>query len=161
MKNPYERALGTRDVLRSLEQTPERIRTLVAGMREEDFARSHEAGKWTVGQLLDHLAQTEVIFSTRMRMALITPGYIVQPFDQDQMLAREGHHTGRESFEAYYALRRWNLPLYRGLSPEDREHRFTHPERGEMKVDDLLATLAGHELHHLAQIEQASADSRR
>lgn len=156
MKNPYEQALGTRDVLTSLEQTPERIRTLVAGMREEDFGRSHEAGKWTVGQLLDHLAQTEVIFGTRVRMALITPGYVVQPFDQDKMMAREGHHTGRESFEAYDALRRWNLPLYRSLSPEDREHRFTHPERGEMKVADLLSTLAGHELHHLTQIEQAA-----
>jgi uncharacterized damage-inducible protein DinB len=161
MKNPYEQALGTRDALTSLQNTPERIRALVGGMSEEGFRRSHAAGKWTVGQLLDHLALAEMMFAMRMRMALTTPGYVVQPFDQDAMMALEGKPTGREAFEAYYALRRWNLPFYRGLSPDQLERRFTHPERGELKVGDLLATLAGHELHHLAQIEQASADSRR
>jgi hypothetical protein len=28
-----------------------------------------------------------------------------------------------------------------------------HPERGELKVEDLLAMLAGHELHHVAHLE--------
>ena len=161
MTNPYGQALGTRDALAALEDTPERIRRLVDGMREEDFTRSYGAGKWTVGQLLDHLAEAEIIFGVRMRMALTTPGYVVQPFDQDKMMAREARHTGRDAFDVYYALRRWNLPLYRSLSPEERNLRFTHPERGEMKVEDMLSLLAGHELHHLAQIEQATTDSRR
>lgn len=158
MKNPYEQALGNRDVLSSLTETPERIRALVGGMHPDDFARSHAAGKWTAGQLLNHLAQTEMVFGVRIRMALTTAGYVVQPFDQDKMMARESGHAGGEAFDAYYALRRWNLSLYRSLSPEERRRRFTHPERGELTVEDLLSTLAGHELHHLAQLERATAD---
>lgn len=160
MKNPYEQALGARDVLTSLRETPERIRALVGGMEPADFRRSHGEGKWTAGQLLTHLAQAELMFGGRIRMALTAPGYVVQPFDQDRMMAREIRHTGGEAFDAYYALRRWNLVLYRSLSPEERERRFTHPERGELKVEDLLAMLAGHELHHLAQLELACAGSR-
>jgi uncharacterized damage-inducible protein DinB len=156
MKNPYEHALGTRDPLASLSETPERIRALVAGMRNEDFTRSFGAGKWTAVQLLDHLAQTEIFFGVRVRMALTTPGYVVQPFDQDKVMAREGQHSGRDSFDVYYALRRWNLPLYRSLTPEERGRRFIHPERGELKIEDLLTLVASHELHHLAQLEQAA-----
>ncbi len=155
MKNPYEHDLGTRDPLTVLADTPEKIRTLVSRMHDEDFTRTYDAGKWTAAQLLDHLAETEMMFGVRMRMALIVPDFIVQPFDQDKMMAREGRHTGREAFDAYYTLRRWNLPLYRELTPEDRERRFMHPERGQMKVADLLHLLAGHDLHHLAQIESA------
>ncbi len=153
MPNPYARDLGSRDALESLSQTPERIRALVGRMREEEFDQSYAAGKWTVTQLLDHLAEAEIIFGVRVRMALTTPNYVVQPFDQDKMLGREGRHTGREAFDAYYTLRRWNLPLFRGLTPQDLDIRFTHPEHGEMKVGDLLALLAGHELHHLPHLE--------
>jgi uncharacterized damage-inducible protein DinB len=157
MKNPYEQELDTRDPLAALGETPERIRALVVRMRNEDFRRSYGAGKWSAVQLLDHLAQEEMMFGMRMRMALTVPGYVVQPFDQDAFLAREGPHTGWEAFDAYYTLRRWNLPLYRSLTPEDRERRFTHPERGEMKVADLLSLLAGHEIHHLAHLEQIAS----
>ncbi len=154
MKNPYEERLATQDPLAALDETPERIRVLVGRMRNEDFGRSYGPGKWSAAQLLDHLVHEEMIFGMRVRMALTVPGYVVQPFDQDKMMAREGRHTGWEAFDAYYRLRRWNLPLYRSLTPEDRARRFTHPERGEMTVGDLLTVLAGHELHHLAHLEQ-------
>ncbi len=153
MANPYAQDLGARDALASLQQTPERIRELVAGWREEDFTRSRGADRWTAAQLLDHLAQTEMVFGVRVRMALVTAGYVVQPFDQDAMMVRETRHSGREAFEAYYAFRRWNLPLYRSLTADELARRFMHPERGEMTVGDLLALVAGHELHHLAQME--------
>ena len=156
MTNPYADDLGTRDAVAALAETPERIRTIVAGMREEDFSRSYGAGKWTAAQLLDNLAKTEMIFGLRIRMALTTPGYVVQPFDQDAILAREGRHTGRESFETYYALRRWTLPLYRSLTPDERDRRFTHPEHGEINIEYLLAVLAGHERHHAAHLEQVA-----
>ncbi len=155
MKNPYEQDLGARDVLAALRDTPERIRAVVGGMHAADFARTYGDGKWTVGQLLTHLAQAEMIFGQRIRMALTTPGYVVQPFDQDTWMAREANGAGSEAFDAYYALRRWNLLLYRSLSREERDRRFKHPERGEIDVENLLATLAGHELHHLAHLEQA------
>jgi hypothetical protein len=108
-----------------------------------------------VAQVLDHLAQMELVFGLRVRMALTTSGYVAQSVDQDEMMAREGPHSGREGFDAYYAMRRWNLPLFRSLTPEQRGRRFTHPERGEMTIEDLMALFAGHELHHLNQLEQA------
>jgi len=158
--NPYEKDLGTRDALTALEETPERIRALVGGMQASDFERAYGPAKWTATQLLEHLVQTEMTFALRLRMALTAEDYVVQPYDQDKFIAREPAHSGREAFEAYDILRRWNLPLYRSLTDDERMRRFTHPERGVITPDDRLRMLAGHELHHLEQLEQVAASVR-
>ena len=58
------------------------------------------------------------------------------------------------ALEAYLALRKLNLGLYRGVGEEERSRPFRHPEVGEMSVDWILRTLAGHDLHHLKQLEK-------
>jgi hypothetical protein len=104
-------------------------------------------------ELLVHLAQCEVVFGSRVRMALTHDGYVVQPFDQDAWLLREAGADGREAFWAYYAMRHLNLQLFSTLSPEDRRRPLVHPERGPMIVEWILESLAGHERHHLPHFQ--------
>jgi hypothetical protein len=151
--NPYGAGLGDMDVMRALADTPERLRSLADRMTPEQYARSYAPGKWTAGQLFLHLAQTELAFSMRVRMAITVEAYVVQAFDQDAWLLREPLVTGLDAFRGYYALRQFNLPLYRSLTPAERRRPLTHPERGRMLVEWILESLAGHERHHLAQIE--------
>ncbi len=154
--NVYEKDLGGRDPIAVLTEAPERIRAMVETMDEADLGRPWAPGKWSTAQMLSHLAQVEMVFGMRLRMALTTPNYVVQPFDQDKFMEREPVHSGRDAFQSYFVLRHWNLPLYSGLTDEERARAFTHPERGTMTVGELVAMLAGHELHHVAQIEQGS-----
>jgi hypothetical protein len=151
--NPYGVDLGDRDVLSALAETPEKLRAVAERMKPEQFLRSYAPGKWTAAQLFQHLAQTESAFGFRVRMAITTGNYVVQPFDQDIWLAREHTVGGLQAFQAYYAMRQWSLPLYRSLTPEERRRPFRHPERGQMLVEWILEMLAGHELHHLAHFE--------
>lgn len=152
--NPYGAALGDIEVMRALADTPERLRSLAERMTAEQHARSYAPGKWTGAQLFLHLAHTELAFNMRIRMALTTEAYVVQPFDQDAWLLREPIVTGLDALRGYYGMRQFNLPLYRSLTPEERRRAMTHPERGPMLVEWVLEFLAGHERHHLAQIEQ-------
>ena len=151
--NPYGQALGDRETMRALADTPERLRALAERMTPAQFAASYAPGKWSVQQLFLHLAQTELAFSMRVRMAITSEGYVVQPFDQDDWLRREPASGGLDAARAYYALRQFNLPLYRSLTPAERATRLHHPERGDMCVEWILESLAGHELHHLAHVE--------
>jgi hypothetical protein len=151
--NPYGGSLGERDAVAALGDTPARYRALAKRMTPGQFARAYAPGKWTATQLLLHLAQTELAFSVRLRMALTSDHYIVQPFEQDDWMRREPLVDGRDAFNAYFSLRQFNLPLYRSLTAEERGRVFEHPERGEMRVGWILELLAGHELHHLAHIE--------
>ena len=158
--NAYEATLRGQDPLVALAETPERIRELIGRMRMADFTRPLAPGKWNAREMLIHLAQCEMAYGFRVRLALSSEPYVVQPFDQDAFLAREPLLEAAAALAAYYAMRRWNLPLFRSLSPGERARTFRHPERGEITVDTLLATLAGHELHHLAQLQQIADQSR-
>ena len=78
---------------------------------------------------------------------------MIQPFDQDQWIARESNLSGREAAGALVAINAMNRALFAGLSPVDRATPFSHPEYGALTVDWLIHQMAGHLIHHLKQLE--------
>lgn len=150
---PYSRQLGDREPIASMRETSERIRALTDGWSPQQFERTYAPGKWTARQILTHLAETEMALGYRVRMALCSPGYVAQPFDQDTWIAKESKTTGADAAAARFALRQMNLSLFAALSASDRETPFTHPEYGALTVDWVIHQMAGHDLNHLPQLE--------
>src|SRR5437763_611031 len=91
---PYTPYLEDRDPLAAIADTLEAVRQLAGDWPEERFARSYAPGKWSARQLLTHLAQVEIALGTRARMAVSTPHYVAQPFDQDSWIALDDRLTG-------------------------------------------------------------------
>jgi DinB superfamily len=149
----YSKYVEGRDVLQCLEQTPARIESLVREWPRQRDEQTYAPGKWTARQILTHLAQIEMVFTTRLRFALTSPDYVVQTFEQDDWVAVEPRTTATAALDAYVGMRRMNLQLCRGLTAAQRQRLFTHPEFGAIDVDWLLGWCAGHELNHLPQIE--------
>jgi hypothetical protein len=156
---PYETSLGTKDPLAALSETPDHIRELIGRMGTADFTRPFAPGKWNAREILIHLAHTEMAFGLRVRLALASESYVVQPFDQDAFMAREPLLEAPAALAAYYAMRRWNLPLFRSLDAGELAKAFLHPERGPITVRIIVAMLAGHELHHLDQLQQIASQA--
>ena len=157
--NPYAAELDGRDPLVSLEATPRAIDALTRDWGARAFAASYAPGKWSGARILVHLAQFELVMAHRIRMALSTPGYVAQGFDQDAWLPLDAESDGHEALAAYLALRAMPLRHARALSRHDRARTFEHPEYGVLTVDWVLAQLAGHELRHLAQLERIARHS--
>ena len=132
----------------------ETIRTLTRPWTPDRFERSYAPGKWTARQVLTHLAQTELALGNRARMALSTPNYAAQRFDQDDWIRRETRLTGLEAVDTFAAIARFNLALFEGLSPSDRQIAMSHPEYGSITVDWIIHLLPGHQLHHLEHLKQ-------
>lgn len=151
--NPYGEDLGDRNALEAFAETPEKIRRLVSQWPEDWFERSYAPGKWSVRRVLIHLAQTEMALGTRVRFALTETDYQAQPFSQDDWLPLDEGSDARVALEVYTALRRLNLALFRRLTSDQRAITFRHPEYGLLTVDWVLAQLAGHDVHHLKQLE--------
>jgi DinB family protein len=151
---PYTPDLGDRDPLAAIRETSDRVRALTSGWPHERFERSYAPGKWSARQILAHLAQTELALGTRARMALSTPDYVAQPFDQDTWIGRESRISGPEAVDAFVALARMNGLLFEGLSAADRVTPLTHPEYGSLTVDWIIHQMAGHQIHHLKQLER-------
>ncbi len=152
--NPYAEALGSSDALTALAETPDRIRTMVERWGDDRFDRSYAPGKWSARLILVHLAQTELALSTRARFASSVPGYVAQAFSQDEWLRLDEAAEARTALDAYVALRKFNMAMWRLLSPEQRAATFQHPEYGELTVNWIMEQMAGHDIHHLRQIER-------
>lgn len=153
-KNPYGDDLGTLEPIAALADTPQRIRRLVDGWTDEQFERTYAPGKWSARKILVHLAQTEMALGARTRYALGTAGYHAQSFEQDDWIAADNAADARTALEAYLAMRRLNLAMWRSLSAAQRERTFTHPDFGEVSVMWVAAQLAGHDIHHVKHFEQ-------
>ena len=156
-QTPYSKDLGDREPLRALADTAERIRALTAAWKPADFERSYATGKWSARQVLIHLAQSELALGTRVRMALTVPGYTAQPFDQDRWMTHESALGAREALEAFSAMATMNRLLFTSLSPADRAIPLAHPEYGALTVDWIIHHIAGHQIHHVKQLEAIGA----
>lgn len=150
--NPYAGDLGARDPIESLAETPGRYVELLRGWTPADFERSYAPGKWTARQILIHVAQAELMVQPRVRLALTSSNYVVQPFEQDEVLALEGAVDAETALEMYLGLRRFALPLFSSLTAEQLAVTCTHPQMGTLNVRWFLVMLAGHELRHLRQL---------
>ena len=152
-QTPYTTDLNDREPLGALRDSTARIGELARGWSPADFERSYAPGKWSARQILVHLAQTELALGTRARHALTTPNYAAQSFNQDEWMAREAGLDGRAALDAFVALAAMNQRLFASLSPGDRETTLTHPEYGSLTVDWIVHQMAGHQIHHLKQLE--------
>jgi hypothetical protein len=153
-KNPYAADLGSRDPLKALAETPRKIRSLLGKWPTKRWQRSYAPGKWSARRILIHLAQAELALTTRVRFAASQDGYVAQPFDQDAWLLLDDHADGPTALDAYTALRRLNLAMFKGMTPVQRKREFTHPEYGQLTPEWVAAQLAGHDIHHLNQLKQ-------
>lgn len=151
--NPYADDLGPRDVFEALDETPDRIGAAVAGWRPAQFERTYAPGKWSVRDVLIHLAQTELALGTRMRFALSTPGYVAQPFAQDAWLPLDRGLDAATALGVYTVLRRMNVALLRALPADRLDREFSHPEYGLLTIRWIASQLAGHDIHHFKQIQ--------
>ena len=150
--NPYAAALGSLDPLTALAETPARIEALAARWTREQWEQSYAPGKWTARQIIAHLTQTELALTTRVRFAASQEQYVAQSFDQDAWIPLDEGTDGTIALAAYVALRRFNLAMFKALTPQQRTRPFTHPEFGALTPEWVAAQMAGHELHHLNQL---------
>lgn len=151
--NPYQALLQGREPRGVLAASVDELNAVVLGWPAARYDRSYAAGKWTARQILLHLAHVEMVDGVRLRMALAEPDYVVQPFTPDAWVDAEQPPPGPAVLAQFHAMRRMNLGLWEAVPADRWRAPFRHPECGTMTLEDLASICAGHELHHLAQLQ--------
>jgi uncharacterized damage-inducible protein DinB len=143
------------DHLKVQAATPTKLRRLLKGQPARALTRPPAPGKWSVRQIVAHLADAEVVVAYRMRTILSRSGTAIQAFDQNEWAAdgRYDQADTEEALAAFVALRRLNLRLLKRLAPAERARYGMHQERGKENLDRIATMVAGHDLNHLGQIE--------
>jgi hypothetical protein len=144
------------DPIKVQSATPKRLARLIKGVPTAKLRKRPAPDKWSVAEILAHLADVEIVVGWRMRSILGAPGAPVQAFDQDAWV-RAGHYEKRdprESVELQRAVREANLALLKSLSPEQWKHYGQHAERGQESIEHIVRMIAGHDVNHIGQIER-------
>ena len=136
-------------------KAPDILTSLVEGLSSEDLGRRPAPSKWSIREIVAHLADDELVGAYRIRLILSSPGTAIQAFDQD-VWARTGRYSTadvQESLLLYRTLRHQNLKLLHSLSPEEWDMCGVHAERGVESLRDIATYFAGHDINHFRQIE--------
>jgi len=155
------RHVAGREPLALLAAAPAALQALLAAVPPALCARRPAPGKWSVQEIVAHLADDELVGAYRIRLILAAPGTAVQAFDQDRW-AETGRYAAtdpRRALALFRALREANLALWHRLSPAEWERAGVHAERGVESIRDIATYYAGHDLNHFAQIEAILASA--
>lgn len=151
-----------KDPLKTQAATAKKLDQLVKRAPASKLRKRPAPEKWSVAEILAHLADTEIVVGWRIRSILAAPGTPIQAFDQDAWAAAGNYakRDARKSIEQFRAVRDSNLALYKSLAPEQWQHYGMHAERGEETLERILQMMAGHDINHLLQIERILAPKR-
>jgi hypothetical protein len=139
--------------------TAKKLERLIKGVPTAKLRKRPAPDKWSVSEILAHLADAEIVGGFRMRLILGAPGTPIAAFDQDSWVT-SGHYSKRDprkSIEQFRVVREANLALLKSLTPEQWKHYGMHAERGQETIERIVTMFAGHDINHLQQIERILA----
>jgi len=151
--------VGDDDPWTILASTPSRLRGLIAGRARAQLEFKPSPERWSVIELLAHLADAEVVGAWRVRSVLAASGTALQPYDQDRWAGtfRYASADPLQSLDLFQAARSSTLSLLGRVDPALHGNYGVHGERGRETVAEIVRLYAGHDRNHLTQIERLLA----
>ena len=126
-------------------------------LAENQLAKRYLAGKWTVRQLLVHLADAEAVLMERVKKIIAEPRQVIYAFNQDMW----NEHLIYPTFplplskDLYLACRHINIHLVSKHYHIHSAKEFVHSETGVRTLKMEMEKIALHNAHHLEQIRTA------
>src|SRR4029077_13689362 len=154
--------VGGQDPLKAQSAAVKKLDGLLRGAPASKLRKRPAPDKWSVSEIIAHMADTEIVIGWRIRSILRAPGTPIQAYDQDAW-AGAGLYAKRDprrSIELFRAVRDANLALYKSLSPEQWKYFGMHAERGEESLERIVLMIAGHDINHILQIERILAPKK-
>lgn len=148
--------LGATDPFEVLRSTASALERAVRELSHDQTTQPESAGKWSIRHVLQHLADSELVWGYRLRMVLAHDRPPLSGYDQDLWAERLRYDQAeaQQAVRDFATMRNANLRLLAGASGADLERVAVHVERGEESVAHMVRLYAGHDLLHLRQIDR-------
>ena len=146
--------LGGKNPIEVLQATASALERIRDGLSTEQVIKPETPGKWSVRHVLQHLADSELVWGYRLRMVLTHDRPLLTGYDQDLWAERLRYDQtdADQALQDFGLLRRRNLQLLIRATSEDLRRVGIHSERGEESVEHMIRLYAGHDLLHLQQL---------
>ncbi|MFA6957765.1 MAG: DinB family protein [Thermoanaerobaculia bacterium] len=146
-----EQSIG---LLAELATLPAKIRKAIRGLDREALLKPEGPDRWSAAQVVRHLADADLVYAARIRMAIAESEPLLPTFAQRAWIDRLGDIDVDEAVSTIELLRRTTLRIVREGGMELLERMGRHPEFGSMTILDMLERIALHDERHLAQISR-------
>ena len=143
------------DALKVQRTTAARLQKAIKGLTPAQLKWRSQPAKWSIAEIIAHLADAEIVASWRMRSVIGENGVTIQPFDQDAWASvfKYQNRDARRSLEVFRTLRENNLGMLKEISKETWDNYGMHLERGKESIAHLTRMFAGHDTNHVLQVE--------
>jgi hypothetical protein len=113
-------------------------------------------GRWSVRDIIHHLADSEMTAAVRLRLLLAQDRPTIHGYDQDEFARRLYYDRPHEvSLALLQVVRQSTAEILDRLTPADWVREGTHTEVGPYGVESWLKTYAEHAHKHARQIRVA------
>jgi uncharacterized damage-inducible protein DinB len=143
-----------RQLISEMAETPGRLRAAVNGLSETQLDTVYRPGGWTVRQVVHHLADAQMNWYIRTKLAVTEDEPTIKPYDEAQWAELEDARRGAVDpslllLDGLY--QRW-VKIFGAMTPAQRTRPFQHPERGLLTLEYTLPMQVWHGRHHTAHI---------
>jgi uncharacterized damage-inducible protein DinB len=154
--------LGDQDPMAVLRGTPAAARRLTLGLTVEELRRPESEGKWSPVEVLQHLADSELVWGYRLRRVLAEDRPALTGYDQDLWAERLRYPLAdaEQALGMFETLRGAHVALLERATPEELARVGIHEERGEESLAHMVRLYAGHDLVHRRQLARIRARLR-
>jgi uncharacterized damage-inducible protein DinB len=147
---------GIPALLERFRRGPELLAIVLTGVfgEEEDFTTA--PGKWSIRQIVAHLADCEVVYAHRIRQVIAEENPTLVAFDQDAWAKNLDYarRKPKQSLETFRRVRAENYDLLRPLDESAYQRVGNHSQRGQVTLGEILAGSAEHAEGHARQVQQ-------
>lgn len=139
-----------------LEKTPQLLKTLLADVDQQTLAWKPAADRWSIGEILAHLADLEQVYGRRVQRIVAEDSPALDKYDQNRAAA-EGRYSRpdpEDSLASFTETREATLAFLSMLPPGAAGRAGRHSELGLVTLSEMLHEMACHDLGHLRQIAE-------
>ena len=129
-------------------------RKLIKGIEHldrNDLTAFPVPGAWSIQQLVCHLADSDLVFSDRIKRVIAEDRPQLLAFDEN-LWAKNLHYelqSPQDAVELFALNRRLTAAVLKVLPDEAFRRAGVHSERGELTLEQIVRTAVGHLDHHL------------
>jgi uncharacterized damage-inducible protein DinB len=158
LTHPLDRAARAH-AIDEIEQTPARLRQLVAALSDAQLDMPYRPGGWTIRQVVHHVPDSHMNAYIRMKFAVTEDAPAIKAYEEGRWAELPEAKSGPVSMSLDLLAglhRRW-VAFLRALPETDFQKAYVHPEMGRVTLDEAITLYAWHGRHHAAHVRQALA----
>lgn len=135
---------------------PEELCAVVKDVKITERSATYREGSWTVAQLVHHIADANMNYFIRFKLAVTEENPFITPFDENIWAETADAIDEMESSLCILKglHKRWCV-LLRTLQEDDWQRTYQHPQFGASTLEEVLAKCVWHSYHHLGHIKIA------